>query len=859
MHTARLLAPSGVLALVVLALAVVGARAEWPQLRGNPERTGFIPEELQPPFRLAWVSDFEEERLGTALEPIVAGGQVFLGTHAGQLYALDARTGAPQWRFAARGPFLQSPACAGGRVIAACAGGGLYALDAPSGRLLWEQTPGAAAGFAASPLVDETRVWIGDRAGVFSSHDLGTGERRWSHRLGAPVRQSAALAGDLVVVTTEDLRVHAFEKLDGARRWRTEPLSGQTARDYAPVVIEREGRSRVVLRTNPAVNMAQRIARDRSLLARAAGADDSDWRKLDAWIKSEAARGTPELWAAEQRAILAHLHAHPDARTCAVLDGATGRELALPPVLWAAGCQGVGTPPVLTPDGRLLVLYRSAYGNWNHGVAPLVALGLWDADGNGIEPVFHDRGPQPPWNTFWGTADESQNFTVAGNLVFIVHQGTLSGLDLTRRHLFPILGERDTYGGFRNPAWARNEWHGPGRGGVAVAGGRVFWVTGSRVLCLEEGQAQPAPGIRTIRAADVPAAAASPAVPPDLAGELATAVTEMLEQRWAPLWVQPGLAGREFFFDHSSEAFAALAWAYPHLGAGQQSRVRDWLAAEWEAHPPFSAGGAYPLREGARREFCTVPGEELSAPAQGRPPHPLGHLGPVWLYATRVGETNRVLAAWPQLRQVFADWRRLGWRLDGLRGDLNANRYLGGLLACAHLARAAGDAEVAGQAQAEADEATTALVAWWRRAAAETGPGSFRGSGELDPFIGGGDALSFKVAAHRHKLALFRDLTPEVAARVRRGAPDAVTAVWHRFASLHATWWLVGEERQVHYGENFVDPPDLALGAFAAWAWLGQPPANALSLRIDLPFGRADLCRLTKLGLALDAAAVSSR
>ena len=67
-------APARVLAFAVLWLAGTGAAADWPQLRGNPRRTAFTPEELKPPFRLAWISEFAEERLGTAVEPIVVGG-----------------------------------------------------------------------------------------------------------------------------------------------------------------------------------------------------------------------------------------------------------------------------------------------------------------------------------------------------------------------------------------------------------------------------------------------------------------------------------------------------------------------------------------------------------------------------------------------------------------------------------------------------------------------------------------------------------------------------------------------------------------------------------------------------------------
>jgi hypothetical protein len=86
-------------------------------------------------------------------------------------------------------------------------------------------------------------------------------------------------------------------------------------------------------------------------------------------------------------------------------------------------------------------------------------------------------------------------------------------------------------------------------------------------------------------------------------------------------------------------------------------------------------------------------------------------------------------------------------------------------------------------------------------------------------------------------------------------APEAVAKVWEMFSLLYRTWPLVGEERQVHFGENFVDPPDLALGGFKALAWLRNGSAEELAKNIDLPFCRADLYYVTKLALVLEAQA----
>lgn len=820
--------------------------AGWPMLHGDARHSGYTEGSLPEKVALRWAVEFPGERLGTAMEPIISNGKVFIATHSGNLYALDGETGQGAWKVVTGAPILHSPAAGDEKIITANMAGSIFALDTARGETKWAHYA-VGDSFSVSPAIHQGKVVIGSRTGDLYAFDLRTGNLQWKKSLPAPIRQTAAADGRFVYVTSEDLRLRCFDLENGNVIWTSEQMSGQTARDYYPVILTRDGKTYVTTRTNPVLSMGNHIGRDRTLITRNAGVDDSDWRKIDAYVKSTNALGNPDLWQKEQEAIIAYQKEKPEQRSFYIFDAETGREPHIPPVLWIAGCQAVGAMPARTRGDQLFVFYRTAYGNWTHGVAPLVGLGLYDPGSNSITPIHHTRGMQPPWNTFWGTADEAQNFNVVGDDVLLVHQGTLSALNLKTHNLRALWGDRDTYGGFRSPPWARNEWHGPGRGSVAVDSGRIYWITGSRLLCLAEGQKKEVkPGVVSVRQslnAPLPAEVLSEVH----SRKLGAALAEVLAESWAPLYVEPGLHGREFFFAESGDYFRALSLAFPLAHADQQKAMQALLANLWNAYPPFTAAGRLDLKTGKRRELFSIPAELLSRLGQDKLAHPFGNVYAAWLYAENCAEWPRVEIAYPDILKSYEDFTRSGWKLEP-KGDLFANRYLASLIAFEKIAQRKGDNETATKVHDQINSTSEQLIAWWNSAAQAGTLTNFKSSSELDPFIGQGDRISFKLAPHRHKIALFKDMTPEVAAVIRERAPAACEAVWKAFAVLYATWPYQGEERQVHYGENFIDPPDLAMDAFRIAAYLRKeaplPPG-------DIPFARADLFYLEKLVLQM--------
>ncbi len=139
---------------------------------------------------------------------------------------------------------------------------------------------------------------IGSRTGKVFGVEVQSGKVRWRQTVGAPVRQTAAIAQGLVFLTPEDLRVRCFDVQTGQLLWISEQLNGQSARDYYPVVAEVAGKVFVIVCTNPVRRMDEHFGRDRQFLCQRAGVKD-DWRAIEAWTKSEAAKGDPSLWERE--------------------------------------------------------------------------------------------------------------------------------------------------------------------------------------------------------------------------------------------------------------------------------------------------------------------------------------------------------------------------------------------------------------------------------------------------------------------------------------------------------------------------------------------------------------------------------
>src|SRR5687767_10779926 len=106
--------------------------------------------------------------------PVILGTTIYIGSGDGNLYAIDANTGAVRWRHATGAAVASTPAAANGLVFINGNDGRFRAVRANDGRLAWSFASGPAVPlrwgyesgeiYTSSPAIDGSAI-------VFGSHD----------------------------------------------------------------------------------------------------------------------------------------------------------------------------------------------------------------------------------------------------------------------------------------------------------------------------------------------------------------------------------------------------------------------------------------------------------------------------------------------------------------------------------------------------------------------------------------------------------------------------------------------------------------------------------------------------------------
>jgi outer membrane protein assembly factor BamB len=179
--------------------------------------------------KIAWSAD-----LGTRIRttPLVLPDKVIVGTMSGHVTALGRADGHRLWSFATQGAaqdfafkhndtrsVVTQPILVGQTVIAGGRDGNIYGIDANSGAERWHETHDGGSwilGFAADPTIFYS---ASGSAFIMQAADARTGKELWRAAAGSALFGGVAKAGDVLVSNASQGNLFAFDT-SGKELWR---------------------------------------------------------------------------------------------------------------------------------------------------------------------------------------------------------------------------------------------------------------------------------------------------------------------------------------------------------------------------------------------------------------------------------------------------------------------------------------------------------------------------------------------------------------------------------------------------------------------------------------------------------------
>ncbi len=226
------------IAAVLVATSLLSAQ-DSPTFRNSAAHQAIYSSGPSQFHRVRWKFHTEGEVISS---PAVVAGVVYFGSNDGNLYAVDAQTGAKKWAFASRSRIPSSPAVANGLVYFASYDGFFYAVDAATGELAWrfrnpgerrfaaphlhgllpagETMPDPFDVYLSSPVVWNGGVYFGSGDGNIYALDALTGSLKWKFHTGDVVHSSPAIAEGILYIGSWDSYFYALDAATGKELWR---------------------------------------------------------------------------------------------------------------------------------------------------------------------------------------------------------------------------------------------------------------------------------------------------------------------------------------------------------------------------------------------------------------------------------------------------------------------------------------------------------------------------------------------------------------------------------------------------------------------------------------------------------------
>jgi outer membrane protein assembly factor BamB len=182
--------------------------------------------------------------------PAIANGMVYFGSYDSGFYAVDASTGQQKWKFQTGGErrysgkhlhhlepaaeampdpwdfFLSSPSVWNGTVYFGSSDGNIYALDAASGAPKWRVQTGDVV--HSSPAIADGILYIGSWDTYLYALDASTGKEKWRFKTGddpeihnhVGIQSSPTVVDGVVYFGCRDSFAYAIDAATGKQLWK---------------------------------------------------------------------------------------------------------------------------------------------------------------------------------------------------------------------------------------------------------------------------------------------------------------------------------------------------------------------------------------------------------------------------------------------------------------------------------------------------------------------------------------------------------------------------------------------------------------------------------------------------------------
>jgi outer membrane protein assembly factor BamB len=208
------------------AIICFGSPQPWSMWRGNTAQPGVAVGQSAPAkLNLRW--EFAANGPITS-SPSIVDGKVFVGSHDGNLYCIDAYSGGKIWNFTINSQYLSSPAVVNGKVYTGADDGNIYCLDESTGKEIWKTSAGGyfPVVFAtlwqprSSPIIVGNQLFVGGIDGKVYCLNTSDGSIEWTYQTGQPIGGSPAYSNGTVYIASCDTYLYALNAANGAFVWK---------------------------------------------------------------------------------------------------------------------------------------------------------------------------------------------------------------------------------------------------------------------------------------------------------------------------------------------------------------------------------------------------------------------------------------------------------------------------------------------------------------------------------------------------------------------------------------------------------------------------------------------------------------